>query len=55
MKNKGGREVELSNGCKLPVVAVAMSPGGHWRTQETPGCVGRLNGVEVIVLQDMCR
>ena len=51
------REVELSCGCKMPTVAGAMSPEGqhmleHWRTQETPCCVGRVNGVQVIALLD---
>ena len=51
------REVELSCGCKVPIVAGAMSPEGqrkleHWHTQKTPCCVGTVNGVEVIALRD---
>jgi len=39
----------------MPIVTEAMSPKGqhnleHWHTQETPCCVGIVNGVEV-----MCR
>jgi len=41
----------------MPIVAGAMSPEGqhkleHWHTQETPCCVGTVNGVEVIALRD---
>jgi len=51
------REVELSCGCKMPIVAGAVSPEGHhkvkhWRTQDTPCCVGRVNGDEVLALRD---
>ena len=58
-KNCGstGGEVELACGCKMPVIAGAVSPDGqrkleNWRNQETPCCVGRVNGVEVIALRD---
>jgi len=42
----------------MPIVAGAMSPEGHHklehrRTQETPCCVGRVNGVELLALRDM--
>jgi len=41
----------------MPDVAGGMSPEGqlkleHWCTQETPSCVGRVNGVEVLALRD---
>jgi len=41
----------------MPTVSGAVSPEGqhkseHWRTQETPCCVGRVNGVEVLALWD---
>jgi len=41
----------------MPVIAGAVSPDGQrkletWRNQETPCCVGRVNGVEVIALRD---
>jgi len=52
------RKVELSCECKMPTASGAVSPEGqhkseHWRTQETPCCVGRVNGVEVLALRDM--
>jgi len=53
------REVDLSCGCKMPIVVGAMSPEGqhtckleHWHTQKTPCCVGTVNRVEVIELWD---
>ena len=41
----------------MPVVAGAMSPEGQhklekWRTRETPCCLGRVNGIEVLALHD---
>jgi len=41
----------------MPILAGAVSPEAqhkleHWRNQETPCCVGRVNGVEVLALWD---